>query len=134
ANNCPYKVRRFNWFDYPRDDPSANLALNPDVTARSRGVMEKCSFCVQRIQDGRLEAARKGEPLADGATQTACQHSGPTRAITFGTLLDPSSAVARLARSRRRYRALGELGVDPSVHYLALARNRAPNRGGNAHV
>ncbi len=134
ANNCPYKVRRFNWFEYPRDDPSANLALNPDVTVRSRGVMEKCSFCVQRIQEGRLEARRKGEPLADGAIQTACQQSCPTRAITFGNLLDPSSAVARLARSRRRYRALEELGVDPSVHYLALARNRDPDLGGNAHV
>lgn len=134
ANNCPYKVRRFNWFEYPHDNPSANLALNPDVTVRSRGIMEKCSFCVQRIQDGRLEAKRKGEPLADGAIQTACQQSCPTRAISFGNLLDPESEVAKLSQSPRHYRSLEELGVDPSVFYLALARNRTPEHGENDHV
>jgi len=134
ANNCPYKVRRFNWFEYPHDNPSANLALNPDVTVRSRGVMEKCTFCVQRIQEGRLESWRNGGPPADGVIQTACQQSCPTRAITFGNLLDPESEVAKRSQSPRRYRALEELGVDPSVFYLALARNRAPEHGENHHV
>lgn len=134
ANNCPYKVRRFNWFYYPRDNPSANLALNPDVTVRSRGVMEKCTFCVHRIQEGRLEAWRHGAPPVDGAIQTACQQSCPTRAITFGNLLDPESAVAKLSESPRRYRALEEIGVDPSVFYLALARNRTPEPGDHDHA
>lgn len=134
ANNCPFKVRRFNWFYYPRDNPSANLALNPDVTVRSRGIMEKCTFCVQRIQEGRLEAWRHGAPPVDGAIQTACQQSCPTRAITFGNLLAPESEVAKLSESPRRYRALEEIGVDPSVFYLALARNRTPEPGDHDHA
>ena len=84
ANNCPYKVRRFNWFKYEHDDMLQNLALNPDVTVRSRGVMEKCSMCVQRIEDGKIEARRLGQPLVDGSIQTACQQSCPAQAITFG--------------------------------------------------
>ena len=88
ANNCPYKVRRFNWFDYPHDDDLQNLALNPDVTVRTRGVMEKCSMCVQRIKDGKIEAKRLGIPLADGVINTACQQSCPAQAITFGDMND----------------------------------------------
>jgi molybdopterin-containing oxidoreductase family iron-sulfur binding subunit len=124
ANNCPYKVRRFNWFDYPRQDTVQNLVLNPDVTVRSRGVMEKCTFCVQRLQEAKLEARRQDQPLADGAAQTACQQSCPARAIVFGDLNDPQSEVARLVRDRRRYQVLAELNVQPSVSYLAVVRNR----------
>ena len=86
ANNCPYKVRRFNWFEYAHDDLLQNLALNPDVTVRGRGVMEKCSMCVQRIEDAKVAARRLGEPLQDGVIQTACQQSCPAQAITFGDM------------------------------------------------
>jgi molybdopterin-containing oxidoreductase family iron-sulfur binding subunit len=124
ANNCPYKVRRFNWFDYPRDDRLQNLALNPDVTVRSRGIMEKCTFCVQRIQEAKIEAKRRGEKLADSAVQPACQQSCPAQAIIFGDLNDPKSRVAQLAASGRYYRVLEEINVRPAVGYLAVVRNR----------
>lgn len=132
ANNCPYKVRRFNWFDYRRDDRLANMALNPDVTIRSRGVMEKCSFCVQRILEARAEARRKGAAVADGDVSPACEQSCPTRAITFGDLADPESRVSRAARGPRAYVVLGELNVKPSVRYLAAVRRREPSNG-DAH-
>jgi molybdopterin-containing oxidoreductase family iron-sulfur binding subunit len=124
ANNCPYKVRRFNWFDYAHDDALQNLSLNPDVTVRSRGVMEKCTFCVQRIQEAKAEATRTGQPVCDGAIQTACQQSCPTHAISFGNLNDPQSRVAQQGRSPLGYRVLEELNVRPSVKYLTLVRNR----------
>ena len=124
ANNCPYKVRRFNWFDYPHEDPTANLALNPDVTVRSRGVMEKCSLCVQRIQAGKIAATTRGTPLRDGEIKTACEQSCPARAIVFGDLADPQSRIAAQARDPRAYRALEELGVQPSIFYLRRVRNR----------
>lgn len=124
ANNCPYKVRRFNWFDYAHDDQLQNLVLNPDVTVRSRGVMEKCTLCVQRIAEARIEANRLGRPLADGDIQTACQQSCPTRAIVFGNLNDPRSRVAQLAKSARAYHVLEELNVQPAVNYLGLVRHR----------
>jgi molybdopterin-containing oxidoreductase family iron-sulfur binding subunit len=124
ANNCPYKVRRFNWFDYSRDDALQNLVLNPEVTVRSRGVMEKCTFCVQRIQEAKIEARRQELPLADGAIQPACQQSCPAQAIVFGDLNDPRSRVARLARNRRGYQVLAELNVRSSVTYLKGVRNR----------
>jgi molybdopterin-containing oxidoreductase family iron-sulfur binding subunit len=124
ANNCPYKVRRFNWFDYAHDDLLQNLVLNPDVTVRSRGVMEKCTFCVQRIQEAKIEAGRLGRVVRDGDTQTACQQSCPAQAIVFGDLNDPKSRVSRLAASRRSYQVLGELNIRPSVSYLTLVRNR----------
>ncbi len=124
ANNCPYKTRRFNWFEYARNDRLQNLSLNPDVTVRSRGVMEKCSFCVQRIQEAKIEAKRRGEIVADGVIQTACQQSCPAQAIVFGDLNDPKSRVAKLVASGRAYRVLEELDVRPAVHYLSLVRNR----------
>jgi molybdopterin-containing oxidoreductase family iron-sulfur binding subunit len=130
ANNCPYKVRRFNWFDYSHDDQLQNLLLNPDVTVRSRGVMEKCSFCIQRIELARIEAHRLGRDLADGDIQTACQQSCPTQAIQFGDRNDSSSRVAERGRSRRAYHALRELNVEPSIAYLALVRNRQGNERG----
>ena len=123
-NNCPYKVRRFNWFNYVRADRRMNLALNQNVAVRSRGVMEKCTFCVQRIQEAELEARRIGEPLADGAVQTACQQSCPARAIQFGDVNDPTSGVSQLRRSGRYYRVLEELDTRPSVGYLTAVRNR----------
>jgi Fe-S-cluster-containing dehydrogenase component len=131
ANNCPYKVRRFNWFDYAHDDLLQNLVLNPDVTVRSRGVMEKCTFCVQRIEQAKIEAGRLGRGLADGDVQTACQQSCPARAITFGNLHDPTSRVSRLAADSRSYQVLGELNIRPAVNYLALVRNRPAEGGGN---
>ncbi len=124
ANNCPYKVRRFNWFDYDRGDKMQNLVLNPDVTVRSRGVMEKCTFCVQRIEQARIEAKRQGRAIADGEIQTACQQSCPAGAIVFGDLNDPNSHVSRLIASGRAYRVLEELNVKPSVRYLTRVRNR----------
>jgi molybdopterin-containing oxidoreductase family iron-sulfur binding subunit len=123
ANNCPYKVRRFNWFDYPHEDRLANLVLNPDVTVRSRGVMEKCSFCVQRISDARAEAARSGGSIADGGIQTACQQACPANAIVFGDMNDPKSRVSQVLDGPRRYRVLEELNVRPSVSYLKIVRN-----------
>jgi len=123
ANTCPYKVRRFNWFDYPRDDEHANHALNPDVTVRSRGVMEKCSMCAQRIQEAKNAAHREGRAIADGEIQTACQQSCPTKAIVFGDLSDPSSDVSLAMGRPRHYRALEELNVRPSVGYLTEVRN-----------
>jgi len=130
ANNCPYKVRRFNWFEYAHDDLLQNLVLNPDVTVRSRGVMEKCTFCVQRIQEAKIAAGGAGHVPADGAIQTACQQSCPAGAIVFGNLNDPKSRVARLAAGKRSYQVLGELNVKPSVNYLAVVRNRPANGEG----
>ncbi len=124
ANNCPYKARRFNWFDYDRGDKMQNLVLNPDVTVRSRGVMEKCTFCVQRIEAARIESKRQGREITDGEIQTACQQSCPAGAIVFGDVNDPNSRVSRLVASGRSYRVLEELNVKPSVHYLTRVRNR----------
>jgi molybdopterin-containing oxidoreductase family iron-sulfur binding subunit len=123
ANNCPYKVRRFNWFDYPRDDQLANMVLNPDVVVRSRGVMEKCSMCVQRIMEGKDAARVAGRKVVDGDIRTACQQSCPAQAITFGDVNDPSSRVAQLAQDDRAYRLLAELNVGPSIVYLTKVRN-----------
>jgi len=124
ANNCPTKVRRFNWFDYPHGDPVQRMVLNPDVVVRSRGVMEKCSMCVQRIEEGRAQANREARPLGDGDIRTACQQSCPTQAITFGDLNDPGSAVSRLRASGRAYHILEELNVKSQIAYLARVKNR----------
>ena len=129
ANNCPYKVRRFNWFDYAHDDLLQNLVLNPDVTVRSRGVMEKCTFCVQRIETARGDSGGRGQTIRDGAIrdgaiQTACQQSCPAQAIVFGDLNDPASRVARLTAQQRSYRVLEELNIRPSISYQAIVRNR----------
>jgi Fe-S-cluster-containing dehydrogenase component len=122
ANNCPYKVRRFNWFDYPRADSRQNLVLNPNVTVRSRGVMEKCTFCVQRIEEARSDARHDGRAMTDGAVQTACQQTCPAEAIVFGDLNDPNSRVSRLSKSRRAYRVLEDLNTRPAVRYLQIVR------------
>ncbi len=133
ANNCPYKVRRFNWFDYPREDRLQNLVLNPDVVVRSRGVMEKCSMCIQRIQNARIEAARLGQPLGPNAVETACQQSCPARAITFGDANDPESPVSQARTSPRYFRVLAELNVKPAVGYLRLVRHRPEDGGERRH-
>jgi molybdopterin-containing oxidoreductase family iron-sulfur binding subunit len=124
ANNCPYKTRRFNWFNYMREDVLQNLALNPDVTVRTRGVMEKCSFCVQRIEAARIEARRNDKTIADGQIQTACQQSCPAQAILFGDLNDPSSRISKMVDQPRRFAVLEEFNFRPAVNYLAVVRNR----------
>ncbi|HSE97709.1 MAG TPA: 4Fe-4S dicluster domain-containing protein [Blastocatellia bacterium] len=123
ANNCPYKVRRFNWFENERNDPIANLALNPDVTVRTRGVMEKCTFCVQRIEDVKIKARNEGRAIRDGEVQTACQQSCPASAITFGDLVNEKSRVNILKHDERDYILLEELNLRPAVSYLAKVRN-----------
>lgn len=124
ANNCPYKVRRFNWFKYQHPDELQNMVLNPEVTVRSRGVMEKCSFCVQRLQNAKLEAKRRGVAVSDESVQTACQQSCPAGAIVFGDANNPSSRLSKmLDENPRAFRVLEEVGVKPSIHYLTLVRN-----------
>jgi molybdopterin-containing oxidoreductase family iron-sulfur binding subunit len=127
ANNCPYKVRRFNWFDYPSVEGSETLTLNPDVTVRSRGVMEKCNFCVQRVQEQKAEAKRagRGDALDDGEIKTACQQTCPAQAITFGDINDPKSAVSALAGDVRAFKVLEDLNTRPAVTYLAQVRNKS---------
>lgn len=152
ANNCPYKVRRFNWFKYHDNEkfasvnPAMNtdlgkMVLNPDVTVRSRGVMEKCSFCVQRIQAGKLTAKKERRPLKDGEVTTACAASCSTGAIVFGDLNNPESAISKLlqitpadekrphgvdkhAHNPRAYQVLEEIGVKPNIWYLTKVRNK----------
>ncbi len=153
ANNCPYKVRRFNWFSYPQSKKSAidqwisgvagvhdgfphnpanndlgRMVLNPDVTVRARGVMEKCSMCVQRIQDGKLNAKKEGRRPIDGEINTACATSCPTEAIVFGDMNDPDSRISQVIQAdnkERTFRVLDEINTRPSVSYLSKIRNKA---------
>ena len=124
ANNCPYKVRRFNWFNYARDDENENMVLNPDVVVRSRGVMEKCSMCVSRIQEAKLKAKIDGRKLEDQEIKLACQQSCPGDAIIFGDLNDPDSKMAKAVIDPRNYKLLEELNVKPRVGYLTKIRNK----------
>ncbi len=117
SNNCPYKVRRFNFFTAEWPEP-LHLQLNPDVTVRSMGVMEKCTFCVQRIQAGKLSAKAEGRPVRDGEIVPACAQTCPTRAIIFGDLKDSDSEVARLSKNPRRYHVLEHLNTQPAITYL----------------
>ena len=131
ANNCPYKVRRFNWFNYWNDSRFDNylnneftqLVLNPDVTVRSRGVMEKCSMCIQRIQAGKLTAKLEKRPLKDGDIQMACQQACPANAIIFGDKNDANSEVSKALRSERTYYVLEEINVEPGIGYMTKIRN-----------
>nr|WP_320134142.1 TAT-variant-translocated molybdopterin oxidoreductase [uncultured Holophaga sp.] len=131
GNNCPYKVRRFNYLEYVygRTDTEL-LARNPEVTVRPRGVMEKCTFCIQRIQDARVRAKLEKRPLQDGDIVPACAAACPARAIVFGDLKDPRSRVSRLLHEGRAYKVLEELGTRPAITYLAALRN--PAGGGKA--
>ncbi|MFO0753881.1 MAG: 4Fe-4S dicluster domain-containing protein, partial [Thermodesulfovibrionales bacterium] len=118
SNNCPYKVRRFNWLNHHWRDP-LQWQLNPEVTVRSRGVMEKCTFCVQRIRNAEYRAKTENRALRDGEVQPACVQSCPTRVFTFGDLLDPGAEVSRVFRSDpRRYQLLHELNTKPAIAYL----------------
>ncbi len=117
SNNCPYKVRRFNWWDPEFPEP-LNLQLNPDVTVRSAGVMEKCTFCVQRIQEGKDGARDEDRPVQDGDVTPACAQTCPAQAIVFGDLNDPDSRVSQLSAADRGYHALGVLNTRPAVTYL----------------
>ena len=133
ANNCPYKVRRFNWFNYAENqafdfnmnDDLGKMVLNPDVVVRTRGVMEKCSMCIQRIQYGKLEAKKAGRKVQDGEIQTACSSVCPTNAIVFGDALDNNSKIAELKADERSYHLLEELDTQPSVFYQTKVRNKA---------
>ncbi len=127
SNNCPYKVRRFNFYKYAdHETPSLKLQRNPNVTVRARGVMEKCTFCVQRISDARIKARLAGRPIADGEVITACQQACPTRAISFGDIRDPMSEVARKKASTLDYGVLSVLNTRPRLTYHPRMRNPNP--------
>ena len=148
ANNCPFKVRRFNWLDYTgadsfpdnqlkegvgalndvvfmMNDDLTRMVLNPDVTVRSRGVIEKCSFCFQRLQEGKLKAKKENRTLTDGDVKTACQQACPSDAIVFGNVNNPESAISKVRseNSKRLFYSLEQIHVMPNVTYLTKVRN-----------
>ena len=133
ANNCPYKVRRFNWFNYianddfsdvnPAQDDYGRMVLNPEVVVRSRGVMEKCSLCIQRIQYGKLEAKKEGRSLKDGDVQTACSQACPSNAFVFGDVNNKDSEITKVKQDPRAYHLLEEIGIQPSVFYQTKIKN-----------
>ncbi len=151
ANNCPYKVRHFNWMDwngadsfadnlyedYRRDEMNSDLTrmvLNPDVTVRSRGVMEKCSFCVQRLQDAKLQAKKEGRPVADGEAKTACQQACASDCITFGNVADPKSEINKIRNKDQKERVfyvLESIHTLPNINYLSKIRNTDEVIAGN---
>ena len=133
ANNCPYKVRRFNWFQYSDNDKFdfnmnsdlGKMVLNPDVVVRSRGVIEKCSMCIQKIQELKLNAKKKGEPIKDEHAQTLCASACSTNALVFGDVNNPTSEVSKLRKDERAYDLLDHLNVRPSVFYQTKIRNKS---------
>jgi Fe-S-cluster-containing dehydrogenase component len=142
ANNCPFKVRRFNWFKYYENEKHdfymnndlGRMVINPDVTVRSRGVMEKCSFCIQRIQAGKLAAKVESRKMKDGDVKTACQQSCPSDAIVFGDVNDSNSEISKLFRNERSYALLEEYNVQPSVTYMTQIRNTDEVIAGEHHA
>ncbi len=128
SNNCPYKVRRFNFLQYSKNDiPLIQLSYNPQVTVRPRGVMEKCTYCVQRIAAARIDSDRENRPIADGEVVTACQQACPTNAIVFGNLNDAGSQVAKLKAQELSYGLLEELNTRPRTSYMPRVRNPNPS-------
>ena len=133
ANNCPYKVRRFNWFqysdndqfDFNMNDDYGKMVLNPDVVVRSRGVMEKCSMCIQSIQEIKLKAKIIGKPVEDEDVQTACSSACSTGAMVFGDVNNKKHMVHQLREDERSYHVLDHLNVAPSVFYQTKIRNKA---------
>ena len=137
ANNCPYKVRRFNWFrynknrefDYHMNSPLGRMVLNPDVVVRSRGVMEKCSFCMQRTQKTIMDAKLEGRQIEDGEFNTACAQACTTGALVFGDVNDKNSKVAKLKKSKRKYYMIESIGTKPNVMYQLKVRNTGKTKG-----
>jgi molybdopterin-containing oxidoreductase family iron-sulfur binding subunit len=127
-NNCPYKVRRFNFFNFNEDIPETRqLQFNPNVSVRFRGVIEKCSYCVQRIQGAKIAAKREGRRVVrDGDVKAACQQACPATAISFGDLNDPDSGVSKKGKRDRNYALLAEVGTHPRTRFLGKVRNPNP--------
>jgi Fe-S-cluster-containing dehydrogenase component len=131
SNNCPYKVRRFNFYAYAHATDRPPDSCNPQVTVRGRGVMEKCTYCIQRIRTAQIAADRDGRELREGEVVTACQQSCPTQAIVFGNRNDRESAVAKRKAAPIDYVLLDELNTRPRTSYSALIRNANPAIGAN---
>jgi molybdopterin-containing oxidoreductase family iron-sulfur binding subunit len=129
SNNCPYKVRRFNYFAFAQEEQRPPQSRNPDVTVRGRGVMEKCTFCLQRIAEARIVADRENRPV--GEVKTACQAACPTQAFTFGNMADPNSDVAKRKQSPLDYAVLADQNTHPRVTYEARIRNPNPDLEGD---
>jgi len=126
SNNCPYKVRRFNYLDFAKRDPRLDFAWNPELSVRGRGVMEKCTYCIQRIREAEIKADRENRKIRDGEIRTACQAACPTQAIAFGNLNDPDSVVRKRKASPLDYGLFEELNTHPRTTYQARLANPNP--------